>query len=108
MTAVLVWLGVQTGNQRTTREWTRPGNRPTISFWFGEFINGRVAVAAGLHALFHIIIILSFEVKQRIGNHEKMDFLIEKWIFWIDCGLTNLRQHFDIFLNECLFLTQEK
>jgi hypothetical protein len=27
-----VWLGVQTGNKRTTREWTRPGNRPKISF----------------------------------------------------------------------------
>ncbi len=32
---------------------------------------------------------------------------MKKWIFWIDSGLTNLRQHFDIFLNECLFLTQE-
>ena len=37
---VIIWLGVQTGNKRTTREWTRPGNRPTISFWLGEFING--------------------------------------------------------------------
>jgi hypothetical protein len=41
MAFVGVWLGVQTGNQRTTREWTRPGNRPTISFWLlGELING--------------------------------------------------------------------
>jgi hypothetical protein len=32
-----VWLGVQTGNKRTTTEWTRPGNRTTISFWLGEF-----------------------------------------------------------------------
>jgi hypothetical protein len=32
------WLGVQTGNKWTAREWTRPGNRPTISFWLGEFV----------------------------------------------------------------------
>jgi hypothetical protein len=38
---VEVWLGVQTGNKRTTREWTRTGNQPTISFWLGELINGR-------------------------------------------------------------------
>jgi hypothetical protein len=44
MAFVIVWLGVQTGNKRTTREWTRPGNRPTISFWLGEFINGRINV----------------------------------------------------------------
>ncbi len=94
-TTVGVWLGVQTGNQRTTREWTRPGNRPTISFWLGEFINGRVAVAAGLHALFHIIIILLFELSNGLE-------------LWIDSGFTTLRPHFDIFLNECLFLTQEK
>jgi hypothetical protein len=60
MAIVSVWLGVQTGNQRTTREWTRSGNRSIISFWLGEFINGRVA--AGLHALFDIIIKLLFEL----------------------------------------------
>jgi hypothetical protein len=32
MANVRVWLGVQTGNKRTMREWTRPGNRPTISY----------------------------------------------------------------------------
>jgi hypothetical protein len=67
MADVWVWLGVQTGNQRTAREWTRPGNRPTISFWLGEFINGRVAVAAGLHALFHIIILL-FELSNGLES----------------------------------------
>jgi hypothetical protein len=44
MVMVVVLLGVQTGNKRTTTEWTRPGNRPTISFWLGEFINGRINV----------------------------------------------------------------
>jgi hypothetical protein len=39
------WLGVQTGNKRTAREWTRPGNRPTISFWLlGELTNERIKV----------------------------------------------------------------
>jgi hypothetical protein len=42
MATVGVWLGVQTGNKRTAKEWTRPGNQPTISFWLGELIiNGR-------------------------------------------------------------------
>jgi hypothetical protein len=45
ITNVLVWLGVQTGNKRTARESTRPGNWPTISFWLlGEIINGRINV----------------------------------------------------------------
>ncbi len=48
MATVGVWLGVQTGNQRTTRVWTRPGNRPTISFWLGELINGRGFVRNGI------------------------------------------------------------
>jgi hypothetical protein len=86
MTYVIVWLGVQTGNKRTTREWTRPGNRPTISFWLGEFINGRVA--AGLHALFHIIIILSFELSNGLESWKNgFSGLIPDWqicvhIFW--------------------------
>jgi hypothetical protein len=61
MTFVGVWLGVQTGNKRTTREWTRPGNRPTISFWLGEFIttDGSTSLKNGielrvLHPLFYI------------------------------------------------------
>jgi hypothetical protein len=42
---VRVWLGVQTGNKRTAREWKRPGNRPKISFWLlGELTNGRINV----------------------------------------------------------------
>jgi hypothetical protein len=33
ITNVIVLLGVQTGNKRTARESTLPGNWPTISFW---------------------------------------------------------------------------
>jgi hypothetical protein len=54
------WLGVQTGNKRTAREcWTRPGNRPTISFWLGELLStdGSTSLKNGielrvLHPLF--------------------------------------------------------
>jgi hypothetical protein len=42
------WLGFHTGNQRTTREWMRPGNQPTISFWLGELINGRGLMRNGI------------------------------------------------------------
>jgi hypothetical protein len=90
-----VWflLGVQTGNKRTTREWTRPGNRPTISFWFGEFINGRVA--AGLHALFDIIIKLLFELSNGL----------ELWKNWFS-GLTNLRILIFFYMN--VFFSRKK
>ncbi|XP_046634196.1 uncharacterized protein LOC124313354 isoform X2 [Daphnia pulicaria] len=45
MTDVGVWLGVQTENNRTPRVWTRPGNRPTISFWLGDgFGNGKIVI----------------------------------------------------------------
>jgi hypothetical protein len=49
MAIVVDWLGVQTGNKRTVKMWTRPGNRPTISFWLGEFINERIFGKMGLN-----------------------------------------------------------
>jgi hypothetical protein len=95
MADVWVWLGVQTGNQWTTREWTRPGNRSTISFWLGEFINGRVF--AGLHALFHIIIILLFELSNELESWQKN--------FWLENGFSGLILDWQICVHILIFFS---
>ena len=85
-----VWLGVQTGNKRTTREWTRPGNRPTISFWFGEFINGRGFVRNGIELSTFFIHILGDcwvggrgDKKQQtniFSNFSQFYLLLSNWV----------------------------